>query len=59
MVILRHSLFELASQDVMEAPFEYVALATVGILAVITSTVSGLMLAGVAQVSEQDRMTLR
>lgn len=58
LVILRQSLFELANQNVMMAAFGTVVAVTVGILALITSVVTGLMLAGVAQVSRRERDAL-
>lgn len=49
-VILRHSLYTLSGRDVMDAGFFSVATVTVGVLSAIVGVVTGLMLAGIAQV---------
>lgn len=49
-VVLRHSIFTLTGNDVMEQSFCLVALATVGLLTFIVTFVMGLMSAGIAEV---------
>lgn len=50
MIILRHSLFSLAGQDVMVLGFAAVSSVTVAVLAAVVGVVLALMLMGVAQV---------